>query len=135
MFLPHQPAGSDLRKRVERSAPAAGRGIRCRLNAFLAVVFAAALFLANPAVGWAQESSKHPGGEANLVLPDLGQATFLGGIDGRTLLEYGLIIVALGLLFGLVIFYQLKNMPVHKSMLEDLRAHYRDLQDLPNYPG
>ncbi len=118
MFLPHQPAGSDLRKRVERSAPAAGRGIRCSLNAFLAVVFAAALFLANPAVGWAQESSKHPGGEANLVLPDLGQATFLGGIDGRTLLEYGLIIVALGLLFGLVIFYQLKNMPVHKSMLE-----------------
>jgi K(+)-stimulated pyrophosphate-energized sodium pump len=72
----------------------------------------------NPAAGWAQESAKHPGGEANLVLPDLGQATFLGGIDGRTLLEYGLIIVALGLLFGLVIYTQLKNMPVHKSMLE-----------------
>ena len=84
----------------------------------LAAMFAATLFLMNPAAGWAQESAKHAGGEANLVLPDLAQATFLGGINGRTLLEYGLIIVALGLLFGLVIFYQLKNMPVHKSMLE-----------------
>ncbi len=118
MFLPHQPAVSGLRKCVERSSTAAGLGLRCSFSTFLAVLFTATLFLMNPAAGWAQESAKHPGGEANLVLPDLGQATFLGGIDGRTLLEYGLIIVALGLLFGLVIFYQLKNMPVHKSMLE-----------------
>ena len=32
---------------------------------------------------------QHAGGEAALVLPDLGQATFLGGIDGRTLLLGG----------------------------------------------
>ncbi|MDP8982844.1 MAG: sodium-translocating pyrophosphatase [Acidobacteriota bacterium] len=57
-------------------------------------------------------------GEAHLVLPDLSQATFLGGIDGRTLLMYGLGVCALGLLFGLVIFTQLKNMAVHRSMLE-----------------
>ncbi len=59
------------------------------------------------------------GGEANLVLPDLSQATFFGGIiDGRALLLWGLIFVALGLLFGLVIYRQLKNAQVHVSMLE-----------------
>jgi K(+)-stimulated pyrophosphate-energized sodium pump len=59
------------------------------------------------------------GGEANLILPDLSQATFFGGaINGQTLLTYGLLVVALGLVFGLVIFYQLKNAAVHKSMLE-----------------
>lgn len=60
-----------------------------------------------------------PGGEANLVLPDLAQARFFGGsIDGQTLLLAGLLVVVLGLLFGLVIYRQLKNMPVHQSMLE-----------------
>ncbi len=59
------------------------------------------------------------GGEANLVLPDLAQARFFGGsVDGRSLLLWGLLIVALGLLFGLVIYRQLKNMEVHRSMLE-----------------
>ena len=61
---------------------------------------------------------RHGGGEAALVLPDLGQSSFLGGIDGRTLLLLGLIVCALGLAFGLVIYKQLKNMPVHRSMLE-----------------
>src|SRR5687767_5273883 len=59
----------------------------------------------------------HQGGEANLVMPDLSQVSFLG-IDGRTLLMVGLLVCALGLLFGLVIYTQLKNMPVHASMLE-----------------
>jgi K(+)-stimulated pyrophosphate-energized sodium pump len=58
------------------------------------------------------------GGEASLVLPDLHQATFLGGIDGHSLLVWGLLICALGLLFGLVIYTQLKNLPVHSSMRE-----------------
>src|SRR6202161_452739 len=58
------------------------------------------------------------GGEANLVLPDLAQATFLGGTNGRTLLMWGLLVCALGLLFGFVTFTQLRNLPVHKSMLE-----------------
>ncbi len=60
----------------------------------------------------------HGGGEASLVLPDLRQATFLGGIDGHQLLVWGLIVCALGLLFGLVIYTQLKNLPVHQSMRE-----------------
>jgi K(+)-stimulated pyrophosphate-energized sodium pump len=64
-------------------------------------------------------SQDQTGGEANLRLPDLSQATFFdGAVGGRSLLLWGLIVVALGLLFGLVIYKQLKNLPVHKSMLE-----------------
>ncbi|MCX6595392.1 MAG: sodium-translocating pyrophosphatase [Acidobacteria bacterium] len=60
----------------------------------------------------------HVGGEANLVLPDLDLATFLGDVSGSTLLYGGLVVGVLGLLFGLVIYKQLQGMPVHKSMLE-----------------
>jgi K(+)-stimulated pyrophosphate-energized sodium pump len=75
-----------------------------------------ALFLSVPALTWAQEKAAE-GGEANLVLPDLAQASFFG-MNGRVLLMSGLVVVALGLLFGLVMYNQLKNMAVHKSMLE-----------------
>ena len=61
--------------------------------------------------------ARHAGGEANLVLPDLGSVSFLG-VNGRTLLMGGLAICVLGLVFGLVIYNQLKNLPVHRSMLE-----------------
>ena len=63
----------------------------------------------------AQEAPRHAGGEANLVLPDLGIVDF-HGINSRTLLMGGLAVCVLGLLFGLVIFTQLKNLPVHRSM-------------------
>ena len=66
-----------------------------------------------------QATTHHAGGEANLVLPDLSQVKFLNGaIDGHTLLLTGLVICALGLAFGLMIYTQLKNMPVHRSMRE-----------------
>ena len=52
-----------------------------------------------------------------LVIPDLASVTFLG-IDGHTLLLFGLAVCVLGLVFGLVIYGQLKNLPVHRSMLE-----------------
>jgi K(+)-stimulated pyrophosphate-energized sodium pump len=58
------------------------------------------------------------GGEANLVLPDLSQVTFVGGLDGHTLLLSGLLVTLLGLAFGMVIFRQLKALPVHRSMRE-----------------
>jgi K(+)-stimulated pyrophosphate-energized sodium pump len=58
------------------------------------------------------------GGEANLKLPDLSQVSFLNGINGSKLLTIGLIFCALGLLFGLMIYVQLKNLPVHRSMRE-----------------
>src|SRR5262245_31575665 len=55
------------------------------------------------------------GGEANLRIPDLGQV-HVAGMSGRTLLMSGLAVCVLGLVFGLVIFSQLKNMPVHTAM-------------------
>ncbi|HET8725053.1 MAG TPA: sodium/proton-translocating pyrophosphatase, partial [Anaeromyxobacteraceae bacterium] len=59
------------------------------------------------------------GGEANLILPDLGAQRFLNGaISGWTLLALGLIVSAAGLAFGLSISARLKNLPVHRSMLE-----------------
>src|SRR6185503_17041315 len=57
------------------------------------------------------------GGEAALKLPDLSQVTFFG-IDGHKLLLIGLVFCFLGLLFGLAIYMQLKNLPVHRSMKE-----------------
>ncbi len=68
---------------------------------------------------FAQDSAvpQHQGGEANLVLPDLDQAQFLG-VGGRTLLMGGLLVSFIGLLFGLMISKQLDKMPVHRSMLE-----------------
>jgi K(+)-stimulated pyrophosphate-energized sodium pump len=59
--------------------------------------------------------------EANLVLPDLKDAalaSFLGGMAGWQLLAYGLLVCVAGLVFGAVIYGQVKSMPVHRSMAE-----------------
>jgi len=56
--------------------------------------------------------------EASLVLPDLGSVTFLGGMPGNRLLMGGIVVCLLGLVFGLAMYTHLKNLPVHKSMLE-----------------
>jgi K(+)-stimulated pyrophosphate-energized sodium pump len=66
----------------------------------------------------AAQPSENASGEASLKLPDLSQVSFLGGIDGHKLLLIGLLFCVLGLLFGLVIFTKLKNLPVHRAMLE-----------------
>jgi K(+)-stimulated pyrophosphate-energized sodium pump len=59
------------------------------------------------------------GGEASLRLPSLDSARFLGdSIGGHALLMFGLVFCVLGMVFGLVIYMRLKNMAVHKSMLE-----------------
>jgi K(+)-stimulated pyrophosphate-energized sodium pump len=93
---------------------------------------AALLLLAAPASILAQASSpvaaqepspvpeqgpQHAGGEANLVLPDLGQVSF-GGFNARTLLIAGLGVCLLGLAFGAVMSSQLRRLPVHRSMLD-----------------
>ena len=57
-------------------------------------------------------------GEANLRLPDMKSVPFLNGTSGYTLLEFGLVFCALGGLFGLIIYMQLKNAPVHRVMRE-----------------
>jgi Na+/H+-translocating membrane pyrophosphatase len=64
-----------------------------------------------------------PGGEANLVIPNLNNVKFFGatsdqGIGGHDLLLIGFAVSFLGLLFGLVIYFQLKKLPVHRTMLE-----------------
>jgi len=76
--------------------------------------------MAAAATGTAQpvQVEHKPGGEANLIIPDLSQVSFMGGIHGRSLLMGGLVICALGLLFGLVFYGQLKRMVVHESMRE-----------------
>jgi K(+)-stimulated pyrophosphate-energized sodium pump len=70
---------------------------------------------ADPAV--AKPPAHAGGGEASLIVPDLGQAHFLG-LNGRALLMSGLLVCGLGLVFGLVIYMQLRNLPVHQAMRE-----------------
>ncbi len=82
--------------------------------AFTATVFAQATPTGTAA---AAQAETHHGGEANLVLPDLSTQSFQG-INGRTLLMGGIVVCLLGLAFGMTIFFRLKNMPVHRSMLE-----------------
>jgi K(+)-stimulated pyrophosphate-energized sodium pump len=94
----------------------------CRVNrraayarALMRILLSVLMLAALGAPLMAQEQG---GGEATLTVPPLNSATFLGGIDGRTLLMAGLVVSALGLVFGLVIYTRLKNMPVHSSMRE-----------------
>ena len=96
--------------RVER------RTIRMHTASFLRILYTVlvSLFIAAPLMAQSGENTS----EANLKLPDLGSATFLGGIKGSTLLMGGLAVSALGLIFGLIIFTKLKNMAVHSSMRE-----------------
>ncbi|HEY3490417.1 MAG TPA: sodium-translocating pyrophosphatase [Candidatus Deferrimicrobiaceae bacterium] len=55
--------------------------------------------------------------EAELKLPDLSTQLFMG-LDGHSILMIGLVVCALGMVFGLVQYTQIKNLPVHKSMLD-----------------
>ena len=80
-------------------------------------LLAIAILLLAPAHGFAQNLAPQTGGEAHLIIPDLSQGTFLG-TSGRTLLMGGLGICALGLLFGLITYMQLRDLPVHAAMLE-----------------
>src|SRR5271170_2805347 len=73
------------------------------------VTLAASAALAQPA--------SEVGGEAGLKLPDLSSVSFLG-IDGHKLLMIGILFCIFGLGFGLTIYMRLKNLPVHRAMLE-----------------
>jgi K(+)-stimulated pyrophosphate-energized sodium pump len=88
------------------------------LNGLIVAALALLLF-AGAAFAQPAPAAEHAGGgEANLVLPDLGQATFMGGINGRTLLMGGIVVAILGLLFGLISYTRLRNLPVHAAMRE-----------------
>src|SRR5947207_10962873 len=71
-----------------------------------------------PSLAAAAPPEGHGGGEASLVLPDLGSVTFLGGIPGSRLLLGGLVVCLAGLVFGLIIFQQIRGLAVHRTMRE-----------------
>ncbi|MCI0588215.1 MAG: sodium-translocating pyrophosphatase [Planctomycetes bacterium] len=62
-------------------------------------------------------SQAKKGGEASLVLPDLGAVDFLG-LSGSSLLTFGIGVCLLGMVFGLVIYRRLRALPVHAAMRE-----------------
>jgi len=63
--------------------------------------------------------SHEAGGEANLPMPDMSQVSFFNNsINGSKLLSIGLLFCLFGGLFGFIIYTQLKNLPVHRSMRE-----------------
>jgi K(+)-stimulated pyrophosphate-energized sodium pump len=89
--------------------PTRARAASAVLMALLAL---GVLLTAAPALA----QTAHPGGgEASLQIPDLDQVRLLG-LGGRALLELGLVVCVLGLGFGLVMFRQLKRLPVHTAM-------------------
>jgi K(+)-stimulated pyrophosphate-energized sodium pump len=103
-----------MRKWLAQFASASFLRHRCRVKGFFAVIAVLAL---SASAALAQPSSDEVGGEAGLKLPDLSSVSFLG-IDGHKLLMIGLVFCVLGLGFGLAIYTRLKNLPVHRSMLE-----------------
>jgi len=91
-------------------------GLALLVMSALALACAPAALAQTPApTGAPATPARHGGGEANLIIPDLGQVSFLG-MSGRGLLQLGLIVCVLGLVFGLVIYNQMKKLPVHVSM-------------------
>lgn len=53
--------------------------------------------------------------EAEIKIPDLSSVEFFG-VNARILLEIGLIVCLLGLVFGILNYLHVKKLPVHKSM-------------------
>ncbi|MGB8021590.1 MAG: sodium-translocating pyrophosphatase [Candidatus Nanopelagicales bacterium] len=80
----------------------------------------AAVFLLTGCASASDEGSEATihGGEASLVLPDLGSVTVFGGLSGQVALAIGLVVALFGLAFGVVAFHQLRQLPVHRSMRE-----------------
>jgi K(+)-stimulated pyrophosphate-energized sodium pump len=90
---------------------------RCRFSKTFAILAPATLLFLTAASAVAQPAGEAGGGEAALQLPDLSSVSFLG-MDGHRMLMIGLLFCVFGLGFGLAIYMRLKNLPVHKSMLE-----------------
>ena len=81
-------------------------------------LFLSALVFSTLAFAPAALAAGTAGGEASLVLPKLGDVKFHGMSPDRCSSALGLIICALGLVFGLVIFFQIRKLPIHRSMRE-----------------
>ncbi|MCX7982759.1 MAG: sodium-translocating pyrophosphatase [Syntrophales bacterium] len=58
-------------------------------------------------------------GEADIKLPNLGQVSFVGGsLSGMLILNLGLLICIVGMIFGLIQYKQTKALPAHQAMLD-----------------
>ncbi|MBA4422914.1 MAG: sodium-translocating pyrophosphatase, partial [Syntrophus sp. (in: bacteria)] len=58
-------------------------------------------------------------GEADIKIPDLTQISFMGGsLGGLTILNVGLVICAIGMIFGWRQYNQTQNLPAHQAMLD-----------------
>jgi K(+)-stimulated pyrophosphate-energized sodium pump len=112
-FFTRQVIGSDTcteaMRRISRAIKGGTGVLKGQLKSVAAIL---GLLLPTFAFGQAEHAG---GGEANLVLPDLSSVSFLG-VNGHTLLTIGLLFCVGGLLFGLAIYVQLKNLPVHRTM-------------------
>jgi K(+)-stimulated pyrophosphate-energized sodium pump len=113
-FFSRQIIGPDTCAPGMQNITGAIKGVESLLKRKYKTV-AALLGLLLPTLASAQEHAG--GGEASLVLPDLRSVSFLG-VSGYNLLAIGLLFCVGGLLFGLTIYTQLKNLPVHRSMHE-----------------
>ncbi len=91
--------------------------LSCRARGFSKTAASVLTVLFLGASAAVAQSSPEAGGEANLKLPDLSQVNFLG-MDGHKLLTIGILFCLFGLAFGMTIYVRLKNLPVHRTMLE-----------------
>jgi K(+)-stimulated pyrophosphate-energized sodium pump len=58
-------------------------------------------------------------GEADIKLPDLSQVSFMGGaLSGMMILNLGLVICVIGMIFGWMQYIQTRNLPAHQAMLD-----------------
>ncbi len=108
--IPPNPCGSrSCGRRPRRLVPAVA------VTLALLVLFGAAA----PALASATEVAHRPGGEVNLLLPNLDDpaAQFLG-YTGHQILLFGLVVCVLGLLFGAWTYAGVKKLPVHRSMAD-----------------
>ena len=106
---------SDFAQKVARNLLS---GLWNRRSSMAKIFAASAIFLSvATSAAFAQGGGEAAAGEANLTVPDLSQVQFLG-VNGHSLLMVGILFCIFGLLFGLVIYSNLKNLPVHRAMGE-----------------
>jgi K(+)-stimulated pyrophosphate-energized sodium pump len=65
-------------------------------------------------------------GDADIKIPDLKSVKFagLGGMSGHALMMIGIVVCAIGALFGIVQYLQTKGLPVHTSMAKVSESIY-----------
>ena len=113
----------DHRSRPPSSRPPAAWRLAPLLLLTWLATGAALAQTASPASGYPVAPLLPPaseaGGEANLIVPSLSDpsVSFLG-MTGSHLLMIGLFVCILGMIFGLMVFTQLRDAPVHPSMRE-----------------